>query len=73
MAKKKNKETEEQDVELQDQVAEQEQSVDTEEGSNSEDAKQSQIKELEAEKAELKDKQLRLLAEFENYKKRTVK
>jgi molecular chaperone GrpE len=73
MAKKKNKEVEEQDVELQDQVAEQDQNVDIEEGGDLQDEDQSQIKELEAEKAELKDKQLRLLAEFENYKKRTVK
>ena len=73
MAKKKNKETEEQDVELQDQVAEQDQNVDTEEGGDQQDSEQSQIAVLEADKAELKDKQLRLLAEFENYKKRTVK
>ena len=73
MAKKKNKDTEEQDVDLQDQVAEQEQNVELEEGEGQQDSELSQIAELEAEKAELKDKQLRLLAEFENYKKRTVK
>ena len=73
MAKKKNKETEEQDVDLQDQVAEQDQNADTDESGDQQDSEQSNITELEAEKAELKDKQLRLLAEFENYKKRTVK
>ena len=35
--------------------------------------KQQQIEELKAENAELKDKQLRLLAEFENFRKRNAK
>ncbi len=73
MAKKKKKDIEEQDVDLQDQVAEQDQEVAEEMEAEAADTPEAKLANLEMEKAELKDKQLRLLAEFENYKKRTVR
>ena len=42
-------------------------------GRNKDEKLKKQIEELEAEQTELKDKYLRLFAEFDNYKKRTVK
>src|SRR5690606_16985913 len=48
------------------------QEVPNEEG-NVEDSQENVVKELENQIGELKDKYLRLFAEFENYKKRTAK
>lgn len=63
MAKKKsNKKEKEQEVQEQ-EVMEQEQELTVEE----------QLKEKEIEIAELKDKYLRVFAEFDNFKKRTIK
>jgi len=72
MAKKNSKDTEEQEVEIQDQV----ELTDESPEENLEEALDpgvSKMNTLEEEKSELKDKHLRLLAEFENYKKRTVR
>ncbi len=48
-------------------------SEETAENSQSEAESQSPLEELEAKNAELKDKYMRLMAEFDNYKKRTVR
>jgi len=76
MAKKNSKDTEEQEVELQDQAENITESTE-ENGDESMDEIVDQdvspLITLEREKNELKDKHLRLLAEFENYKKRTVR
>ncbi len=72
MAKKKNKEAEAPEVEIQDQVTDATEGIDE----MTEEQVEPQLDEvavLTQEKSELKDKHLRLLAEFENYKKRTVR
>lgn len=64
MAKKKsNKNIEEQEVQEQEQVVEEQEELSVEE----------QLQAKEVELAELKDKYLRIFAEFDNFKKRTIK
>jgi len=73
MAKKKNKQAEESpEVDVQDQVEETVENTE-EVGEEKQSEDQSELAQLKQDKADLNDKYLRLLAEFDNYKKRTVR
>ena len=64
-----NKEKEIKDEELQEELEPQEQEEQTEEGSTLE----AELEEAQQQIEDLKDKNLRMMAEFENYRKRTAK
>ena len=72
MAKKKNKAEEAPEVDIQDQIDETTENLE-EAVEEQLDPVQAELATLKQDKSELNDKYLRLLAEFENYKKRTVK
>ena len=72
MAKKKNKAEEAPEIDVQDQIDETTENLE-EVAEEQIDSSQDELATLKQEKSELNDKYLRLLAEFENYKKRTVK
>ncbi len=72
MTKKTNKDADTPEVDVQDQVDETTQNTE-EVGEEQQDPEQSELASLQQDNADLKDKYLRLVAEFENYKKRTVR
>ena len=71
MAKKKNK-VEDPEVDVKEQVEDLNETIE-EVAEEQVDPVQDELETLRQDKSELNDKYLRLLAEFENYKKRTVK
>jgi len=72
MSKKKDNNADAPEVDLQDQVDETTQNTE-EVGEEQQEPELSELVILQQNNAELKDKYLRLVAEFENYKKRTVR